>query len=199
MSYTPPAGNALELQFGTGYTPPAGNAVVLQFGEVGVPTGTIAAALTITGGFTAEYALPTFVGAIDATLSLSGEVTTSHGITGSFAALLDVDVDVQARHGVVGALASTLTLTGGMSGLHPRYTVHGQVKDGDTLVDRRVRVYKRSTGALVAEADTVGGVFDINVGWALDEFYIIPIDLDNGATDWAPPVANRVLSALVSD
>lgn len=163
------------------------------------PTATLAAELSIAGGFVANFEAPTIIGSIASTLGVSSEINARHGVAGGFAALLDVGGDLSVAHGVAGAMASTLALSGGAIALHPRYTVHGQVKDGGVLVDRRVRVYKRSTGALVAEADTVAGVFDINVGWALDEFYILPIDLSNDATDWAPPVANRVLSTLVSD
>lgn len=37
MAYTPPAGDAIQLDFTGGYTPPAGDAIVLAFGVVGPP------------------------------------------------------------------------------------------------------------------------------------------------------------------
>lgn len=81
----------------------------------------------------------------------------------------------------------------------PAYAVSGSVRVSGTLLTspRRVRVYDRDTGALVGEADSVGGLFSVPTGPTQGEYYIIPIDLDPGATDWAPPCANRVLSTLV--
>jgi hypothetical protein len=37
------------------------------------------------------------------------------------------------------------------------------------------------------------------VGYALGEYYVVPLDLASDAVDWLPPVANRVLSVLVAD
>jgi hypothetical protein len=102
---------------------------------------------------------------------------------------------------VAGQGAVTLRLTAVAAGLHPLYRLRGQILDGGVAVTavRRVRAHKRSNGAVIGEADTVAGVFDIAVGYTFDEYYLVPIDLDSAAIDWAPPVANRVLSILVTD
>ena len=186
MSYTPPAGNAadLDLSSGTGYTAPAGNAADLDLSAAGGtadPAGTLAATLSIDGSIVASFSLPTFTGTLGATLAIDGAITAVH-----------------ARVGMLGAV---LSMDGAVAGLHPRYRLHGELRDGGALVTspRRVRAHKRSNGALIGEVDTSTGVFDIPVGYALDEFYVVPLDMDSGAVDWLPPVANRVLSVLVSD
>lgn len=199
MSYTPPAGDSIVAQFGGGYTPPAGDSIVAQFGGTGTPSATLAATLVMVGEIDATHDLPVFTGALVASLSITSGLAAVHGVSGSAEAALVLDADVQARHGIVGAAVATLGLSGAVSATFPRYQLRGVVQDGGTPVERRVRAYKRSTGALVAQGDTSGGAFVLDVGYALDEFYILPIDLSNDATDWAPPVANRVLSALVSD
>jgi hypothetical protein len=185
VSYTPPAGNAadLDLSASPGYTPPAGNAADLDLSHVagGSPSGVLAATLTIDGSITASFTLPTFTGTLGATLAIDGAIA--------------------AVHARVGTLGAVLSMDGAIAGLHPRYRLHGELRDGGALVTspRRVRAHKRSNGALIGEVDTSTGVFDIPVGYALDEFYVVPLDMDSGAVDWLPPVANRVLSVLVSD
>jgi len=185
VSYTPPAGNAadLDLSASPGYTPPAGNAADLDLSHVagGSPSGVLDAVLSIDGTIAATFTLPTFTGTLGATLAIDGAITAVH-----------------ARVGMLGAV---LPMDGAVAGLHPRYRLHGELRDGGALVTspRRVRAHKRSNGALVAEVDTSTGVFDIEVGYALDEFYVVPIDMSSDAVDWMPPVANRVLSVLVSD
>lgn len=185
MSYTPPAGNAadLDLSAAPGYTPPAGNAADLDLSHVvgGSPSGLLDAVLAIDGSIAASFTLPTFTGTLGATLAIDGAVNATHARVGTLAAVLSID--------------------GAVAGLHPRYRLHGELRDGGALVTspRRVRAHKRSNGALIGEVDTSTGVFDIPVGYALDEFYVVPLDMDSGAVDWLPPVANRVLSVLVSD
>jgi len=185
VSYTPPAGNAadLDLSASPGYTPPAGNAADLDLSHVagGSPSGVLDAVLSIDGTIAATFTLPTFTGTLGATLAIDGAITAVH-----------------ARVGMLGAV---LPMDGAVAGLHPRYRLHGELRDGGALVTspRRVRAHKRSNGALVAEVDTSTGVFDIPVGYTLDEFYVVPLDLSSDAVDWQPPVANRVLSVLVSD
>lgn len=144
-------------------------------------TGTLAATLGIDGTVAATFTLPTFTGTLAATLAIDGEILAKHAVTGTLAAVLSID--------------------GAVAGLHPRYRLHGELRDGGALVTspRRVRAHKRSNGVVVAEVDTSTGVFDIDVGYALDEFYVVPLDLASDAVDWMPPVANRVLSVLVSD
>lgn len=183
MSYTPPAHDALDLQFGSGYTAPAHNALDLQFG-------------TASGGST-----PVGVGAVVLEFIAAGTGTTEPPtFTGTGAVVLEFTPDAAARHGVAGQGAAVLEFAPAGIGAHPRYQLRGQVQDeAGLLVDRRVRAYRRSTGALVAEVDTVAGAFVIPAGFELDEFYLVPIDLSPGAQDWAPPCANRVLSVLVAD
>jgi len=144
-------------------------------------TGTLSATLAITGGIAATYSLPVAVGTLGATLAIDGAINATHARVGTLAALLSID--------------------GAVAGLHPRYRLHGELRDGGALVTspRRVRAHKRSNGAVVGEVDTSTGVFDIPVGYTLDEFYVVPIDMSSDAVDWIPPVANRVLSVLVSD
>jgi len=186
MSYTPPSAAAADFDLSTGgaYTPPSAAAADFDLSAAGGavdPSGTLAATLTIDGTVAASFTLPTFTGTLGATLAIDGAITAVH-----------------ARVGMLGAV---LPMDGAVAGLHPRYRLHGELRDGGALVTspRRVRAHKRSNGALVAEVDTSTGVFDIEVGYALDEFYVVPIDMSSDAVDWMPPVANRVLSVLVSD
>lgn len=80
-----------------------------------------------------------------------------------------------------------------------RYELRGEVRDGGVLVARRVRAYRRSDGALVSQADTVAGRFALHAGFAPDEFCVVPFDLAEGAVDFTPPAANRVVSVLAED
>jgi len=47
--------------------------------------------------------------------------------------------------------------------------------------------------------DTVIGKFRLHTGFTPAEHYITPIDLAEGATDWSPPTANRIVSVLALD
>lgn len=183
MSYTAPAGDALVFDFSTapGYTAPGAGALVFDFsaGSTETPVGVGAVTLEFIPAGAGTVTLPTF--------------------TGTGAATLDFTPASQARHGVAGQGAVVLEFAPAGVAAHPRYQLRGQVQDGGTLVDRRVRAYKRSTGALIAQADTVAGLFALDVGFTLDEFYVVPVDLSNDAEDWTPPVANRVLSVLKVD
>lgn len=101
-------------------------------------------------------------------------------------------VDVQASAGTpLGGCAALATVL--------RYELRGEVRLSGVLVNRRVRAYLRSTGALLGEVDTAVGRFCVPVGFAPAECYVIPIDLSEGATDWLPPTANRLLSVLALD
>lgn len=163
------------------YTPPASTAVDFTFAAAGgsAPVGVGAVTLDFVPAGAGTVDLPTF--------------------TGVGAATLELVPAAEARHGVAGQGAATLDFAPAGVAAHPRYQLRGQVQDGGVLVDRRVRAYKRSTGALIAQADTVAGLFTLDVGFTLDEFYVVPVNLSNDAEDWAPPVANRVLSVMVVD
>lgn len=101
--------------------------------------------------------------------------------------------------GASGAGAAVVAVTGAAVAVHQRYELRGEVRLSGVLVNRRVRGYLRSSGALVGEADTVAGRFAIAAGIVQAEHYVTPIDLDDDATDWLPPTANRVLSVLAED
>ena len=83
--------------------------------------------------------------------------------------------------------------------VHLRYEVRGEVRLGGVLVNRRVRCYKRSTGDLMGQADTVAGRYRVHAGFDADEVYTLAIDMDAGATDWVPPTANRLVPVLAED
>lgn len=137
MSYTPPAGDALQFQFpADAYTPPAGDALAFSWA-------------------------PPIVEAVGA--------------------------------------APTPLQPGSVAGTVVRYELRGEVRNQGVLVDRRVRAYRRSDGALMAEQDTTAGRFRLHCGFAAAEHYLVPVDLSAEATDYAPPCANRVLSVLADD
>jgi hypothetical protein len=80
-----------------------------------------------------------------------------------------------------------------------RYILAGNVISGGAPVERLVRAYRRDTGALIGSANTIGGAFVINAGFAENEHYLLPIDTDEFATDFTPPAVNRVVSVLAQD
>ena len=80
-----------------------------------------------------------------------------------------------------------------------RYILAGNVVSSGQPVERLVRAYRRDTGALIGSANTSGGAFVINAGFAPAEHYLLPVDTSPEATDFAPPTANRVLSVLALD
>lgn len=138
-------------------------------------------------------------GAGAATLDVVAAGAASHGVRGAGAVTLDIASADAAVHGVAGAAGATLTLAGDAHVTHLRYELRGEVRQAGVLVNRRVRAYLRSTGAMIAEGDTVAGKFHLHTGFAPGEHYIVPLNLDDAATDWTPPVANRVSSVLAQD
>lgn len=189
---------SVDLNFGPAYSAPPGNSVNFTFQSASV-SGSGAITLTADADGTGSHSAPSYTGSGAITLSLVVAGTGAQPFFGAGAIDMSLAVAGQGAHGEAGAGAITLDASLAGTALHPRYRLRGVVKDNGALVDRRVRAYKRSTGALVAQGDTVGGAFDLAVGYALDEFYVVPIDLANDAEDWRPPVANRVLSVLVVD
>lgn len=115
------------------------------------------------------------------------------------AAAVPVVAGAGLAHGVAASAAAALPVTAAVDALHERYEVRGQVKVGDVLVNRRVRVYSRASGALIAEADTVDGSFRVHAGFTAQEVYLLPVDLSESGTDWLPPAANRVVPVLAMD
>ena len=198
MPYTPPAGNAVNFtwQGATGYTAPAGNAVDLSF-QQGV-TGEFAGSVAVAGEFAGTITVNQISGEFVGNVGVFGELLGGHGVAASAVGQVDVAGAFAGDVGAAGAFTGSVPLSGAFVGVHPRYEVAGEVRDGGILVNRRVRVYNRATGALIAEADTVGGQFAIHAGWSAVETYVLPIHLDSGAVDFAPPCANRVTSVLAS-
>lgn len=130
---------------------------------------------------------------------MSADAATGHGIAGASDAALSFTAQSIAAHGIAAAGAGALSFTATAVAVHERYELRGEVRQGDVLVNRRVRAHLRSTGALVGEGDTVAGRFSMHAGFAQAEHYIVPVHMDAAATDWSPPTANRVLSVLAQD
>lgn len=137
------------------------------------------------------------IGAV--TLQVDATASASHGVRGTGDVELGVETVGGAAHGIAGDGASTLTLTADATTTHARYELRGEVRQAGVLVNRRVRVYLRDSGAMLGEVDTTVGRFSMHAGFAPAEHYIVPIHLDDAAVDWTPPVANRVLSVLAQD
>ena len=193
MSYTPPLGNAVHVSWlgEPAYTPPLGNAANATWQDASPPgevEGTAAAQLVTTlaptGQVLAAY------GGISATAAAT---VATLSISGAAAAQL---VTAGAAMGVVPFAAG---VTGAATAQHPRYELRGQVRLAGNPVERRVRAYARSTGALLGQGDTTGGFFRIPAGFAEIECTVLPIDLATDATDYEPPTANRVLCVLAED
>lgn len=221
MSYTPPASTAVDFTWvgTTAYTPPASTAVNFTWGaSIPEVTGTGAGVVPVGG---AAGAVAGAVGAGVATVPVAGEGAGYFGdmVVGVGGGVVPVIGAAAAVSGSFGAAAASVPVTGGAAGLagaagaasaiirigaegvalHPRYELAGSVKIGGVLVDRQVRAYLRSTGALVGDVATVAGVFRIHAGFEEDEYYVTPVDLSPSAVDWSPPTANRVLSVLAVD
>jgi hypothetical protein len=228
-AYTRPDGDAADFQFPTGVTDieGVGAAQIAELTAAGVAvhgvSGTGAAVIgELTAAGVGEFEDPLIEAVGDATLDeltaagvgahgvagagaatidgLAAEGAGAHGVSGSAALVLEIVAEGLGAHGVAGSGAATLgELAAAGVASHPRYSVKGEVRDAGVLVNRTVRAYRRDTGALVGEQLTTVGVFDIHAGCEAREHYVIPIHLDEAAVDWAPPVANRVVSVLAED
>ena len=204
MSYTRPDSDNASLQFAGAFTRPDGDAANFSFVTV-TPTVTVTGAVAL--GDVAAVGTVSFG---VTTTTISGAVTigdvaasgaASHGV--SFAgspAVPAINCTGQLAHGIsfTGVPTITPVVTAGAL-VHPRYSVKGEVRNAGVLVNRTVRAYLRDTGELVGSQFTSVGRFDIHTGFAEHEYYVMPIDLDSGADDFIPPVANRVLSVLAVD
>jgi hypothetical protein len=133
------------------------------------------------------------------TLTLAADASAGHGVAGPEDCVFDFSVSAVGAHGVAGDGAVTFTLTPACVAVHERYEVRGEVRVSGVLVNRQVRAHRRDTGEMVGEAATVAGVFHVPTGLVAREHYVVPINLDSGATDWSPPTANRVVSVLAQD
>ncbi len=133
------------------------------------------------------------------TFGFDFEGHAAHGVKGAGAFTFGLGFEGHSRHGVKGDGAFTFGVTPAGHATVLRYEITGEVRNGGILVNRLVRVYRRDTGEMVGEANTVSGRFKVNAGFSEREHYAIPIDLANDATDWLPPCANRLVSVLASD
>ena len=178
MSYTPPASTAADFTFAGVYTPPASTAADLSFAPtsytgVGAVTLDITAAATgahgvagagavtleISAAASGEHLSGTVEGDGAVTLDITAAATGAHGVTGTGSVTLEFSAAAAGAHGEAGQGAATLTFTAAAVGVHERYEVRGEVRQAGVLVNRRVRAYRRDTGALVGEGDTVAGPF----------------------------------------
>lgn len=221
MSYTPPAGNAANVSWVgvAAYTPPAGNAANVTWESDGGVVGAGAGVLSFTGagsaahgvagagagtlGFTGagegEHTNPSVEGSGAGELQFTGAGAGAHGVAGAGAGALDFTGTGTAAHGVAGVGGGALAFAGAGAAQHLRYEVRGEVRLGGVLVNRRVRCYKRSSGELMGQADTVVGRYRVHAGFDNAEVYVTAIDLGGDATDWIPPTANRLVPVLASD
>lgn len=182
----------------SGAVPLAGGALAETENTAAI--GNAAGAVPLAGAATARHGVrATADGHLP--ITLSGSATARHGVRAVLSGSVPLAGGAAARHGVRGVAAGGVSLGGSVASTHVRYEVRGEVRltEGGLLVQRRVRVYSRETGALVGQGDSVGGYFQVPCDLAPAEYVILPIDLSESATDFAPPVANRVTSVLARD
>lgn len=220
MSYTPPAGDAAQFSWvgAAAYTPPAAGSAsftwepagaagtgagVLDFTGAGVARHGVAGVgmgvLDFAGAGVAEHGIVSVVGSGSGELGFAGAGVARHGVAGVGAGVLGFAGASAGAHGVAGTGSCALGFAGAGVAAHVRYEVRGEVRIGSVLVNRRVRCYKRSTGALTGQADTVAGVYRVHAGFDDAEVYVTAIDMAEAATDWIPPTANRLVPVLASD
>lgn len=158
---------------------------------------TLAAVVPAGAEIAADHGVAATLGAA---LAVSGAATVAHGGTAGLTATVPVTAAAAAAHGVAAGALSGVGVHASITALVERYELIGEVRLAGILVNRRVRAYRRDTGALVGEANTVAGHFRVHAGFVAGvEHLALPIDLSDDATDWAPPVANRVLPVLAQD
>ena len=223
MSYTWPDPDDIAISWAgdDAYSFPADpGALEISFGEQQGATGTGAGEIDVSGSGQASHGVrgagsgeaditgsgaglagvETVVGVASGEADITGSGEGAHGVLGAATGEADVLGEALARHGVRGAGSGEIDVSGSSAGLHLRYELRGEVRLSGVLVNRRVRAYRRDTGALVGEADTVAGRFRVNAGVGeAREHYLIPIDMSEDATDWLPPAANRIVSVLADD
>ena len=198
----------VRLVFGE-VDPPGGSSVegvgagALGFAGAGVGahgvTGVGLGVLSFDGEGIAEHGDPAMDGAGAGVLVITGAATAAHGIAGAAAGALAFTGSATAAHGISATGAGAIGFTGACVAVHLRYEVRGEVRLGGILVNRRVRCYKRSTGELTGQADTVAGRYRVHAGFDDAEVTTMAIDLAEGATDWIPPTANRLVPVLADD
>ena len=134
-----------------------------------------------------------------ASIPITAELAAVHGVALAATAVIAVTALQNIAHGVAVDGIASVALAAAASIEVERYELRGEVRLGGVLVNRRVRAYQRLSGAMIGEVDTVIGKFALHTGFEPMECYITPIDLTEGATDWSPPTANRIMSVLALD
>lgn len=161
-----------------------------------LPSISIVAAVPITASM--SFGAPADI-TIAAVISTQASIDAVHGIS----AIVSVAIPVVASHNIAYGVAligiASATTQAAASITVERYELRGEVRLGGVLVNRRVRAYLRSSGALLGESDTIVGTFSVHAGFAAAECYVTPIDMADGATDWLPPTANRIVGTLALD
>lgn len=221
-AYTPQAGNAVAVAF-----PPDGAVADIAAVVAVVTTQTLAhgielvsvASVPVTAAMEMDYTNIAIDSDVVASVPVAATFDADHGVATDGIASVPVTADLSAAHGVSVAAVATVPVTALQNAVHgvaldgiaaiglsaaativvERYELRGVLRLSGILVNRRVRAYLRSTGALLGEADTVIGKFKVHTGFAPVECYITPIDLSEDATDWLPPTANRITSVLAMD
>lgn len=156
----------------------------------------VAASVPVTATFDAVHGVAT-----DgiATVPVTADLSAAHGVALSATAVIEVVALQDLAHGVALDSIASVALAAAANIEVERYELRGEVRLAGVLVNRRVRAYLRSSGALLGESDTAVGRFRVHTGFAPAECYVTPIDMTEGATDWLPPTANRITSVLAMD
>ena len=200
MSYTPPSGGLVELTWegAAPYAAPAGDSLAFEHAAV-PPTIDLVAVVGVTASLLLEHLIDEIAVTLTVSIPVVAGIDASHGVAGSVAAVVTVSADQTTDHGVALVGIASITLQAAASIVVDRYELRGEIRLAGVLVNRRVRAYLRSSGALLGEADTVVGRFQVHTGFAAAECYVTPIDMSAEATDWLPPTANRLMSVLAED
>lgn len=141
------------------------------------------------------------IGIGNAVYSYSADGVGVHGViaVGVGDAHYSYSAFADARHGESGQGSIVYQYGAQAIGIVVRYELRGEVRDNGILINRRVRAYRRDSGELIGDVDTVSGKFIIHAGFEEHEHYLTPVDLNDAATDFLPPTANRVISFLAQD
>ena len=199
--YSVPGGDSVAFQFPAGYVAPAGSAAQFSVAPATEFVGTGAATVDFTASGSGEYHNYNVIGQGAATVDVLALGFGVIGVAGSGTVAVSSPTATGAGvRGVAGQGAVAFTGFGAVgAGIVERYELKGEVRQSGVLINRRVRAYRRDSGVLANEGNTVGGRFRLHTGFAAAEYYVVPINLADDAADWAPPCANRLLSVLAMD
>lgn len=197
-TYAAPAGNSVHFVLAA-YVYPVGSAINYVVPAIVGIEGIGAVTLEITASGVGEYVLSVIDGDGAVSVDVSATGAGAHGVAGAGAGAIGISAAGTAVHGVAGSGVASIAIGVDGTGEILRYELTGEVRFQGVLVNRLVRAYRRDTGELVGEMPTVAGRFKLHTGFAAREHYIVPIDPDELAEDYTPPIANRVLSVLAQD